>query len=196
MDFEKREVVLKVIAALDQLGITYLIGGSFASAIYGLARSTNDADLVAEVKAEHVPDLFRVLEPDFYVNERSIQRAVETGRHFNVIHSETHFKVDVFTPKPGGFATKEFARRQEREFGTGSNRTAFFASPEDTVLAKLEWYRRGNEVSEQQWRDVVTVLRVQRDRLDLEYMRQSAAELRVADLLEDALTEAAALWES
>jgi hypothetical protein len=194
MDFEKREVVLKVIAALDQLGITYLIGGSFASAMYGLARSTNDADLVAEVKAEQVADLFRALEPEFYVNERSIWRAVETGRDFNVIDSETHFKVDVFTPKPGGFATKELARRQEREFG--SNRTAFFASPEDTVLAKLEWYRRGNEASEQQWRDVVTVLKVQRDRLDLEYMRQSATELGVADLLEDALTEAAALWES
>lgn len=196
MDFEKREVVLKVIAALDQLGIPYLISGSFASAIYGLARSTNDADLVAEIKAEQVPDLFRALEADFYVNETSIHRAVETGRHFNVIHSETQFKVDVFTPKPGGFAAKELARRQPREFGTGSNRTAFFASPEDTVLAKLEWYRRGNEVSEQQWRDVLTVLKVQRDRLDLEYMRDSATELGVADLLEDALTEAAALWES
>lgn len=196
MDFERPEVVLKVIAVLEQLGITYLIGGSFASAIYGLARSTNDADLVAKVNADQVSNLFRALDPDFYVSESSIQRAVDTGRHFNVIHSETQFKVDVFTPKPGGFAAKEFARRQQREFGTGNNRTAFFASPEDTVLAKLEWYRRGNEVSEQQWRDVLTVLKVQRDRLDLGYMRQSAVELGVADLLEDALAEAAALWES
>ena len=130
------------------------------------------------------------------MNESSIQRAVETGRHFNVIHIETQFKVDVFTPRPGGFAAKELARRQEREFGTNSQHTAFFASPEDTVLSKLEWYRRGNEVSDLQWRDVVTVLKVQRDRLDTEYMRQSAAELGVADLLEDALIEAAALWES
>ena len=196
MDFEKPEVVLKVIAVLERLGITYLIAGSFASAIYGLARSTNDADLVAEVKAELVSDLFQALEPDFYVNEKSMQRAVDTGRHFNVIHSETQFKVDVFTPKPGGFAAKELSRRQEKQFGTNSQRTAYFASPEDTVLSKLEWYRRGNEVSDLQWRDVVTVLKVQRDRLDLVYMRQSAAELGVVDLLEDALAEAAALWES
>lgn len=195
MDFEKREVVLKVIAVLDQLKITYLIAGSFASAMYGLARTTNDADLVAEIKADQVTDLFRALEPDFYVNEGSIHRAVDSGRHFNVIHSETQFKVDVFTPKREGFAAKEFARRQQKEFGTGSGRTVFFASAEDTVLAKLEWYRRGNEVSEQQWRDVVTVLKVQRNRLDLEYMRESAAELGVADLLEDGLAEAAALWE-
>ena len=196
MDSEKREVVLKVISVLEQIGITYLICGSFASALYGLARSTNDADLVAEVKGEQVSDLFRALETDFYVNETSIHRAVETGRQFNVIHSETQFKVDIFTPKPGGFAAKELARRQEREFGTGSNRTAFFASPEDTVVSKLSWYRRGNEISDLQWRDVVTVLKVQHDRLDIEYLRQSASELGVGDLLEDALTEAAALWES
>jgi len=196
MDFEKREVVFKVIAALEQLGIPYLISGSFASALYGLARYTNDADLVAEIKVEQTADLFQALEQDFYVNQTSIQRAVETGRHFNVIHSETQFKVDVFTPKPGGFADKELARRQRREFGSGSNRTAFFASPEDTVLAKLEWYRRGDEVSDTQWRDVVTILKVQRDRLDIDYLRQSAAELGVSDLLEDATTEAAALWES
>lgn len=196
MDFEKREVVLKVIEVLEQMGITYLICGSFASAIYGLPRSTNDADLVAVVKPEQVSDLFRALEPDFYINESSMRKAVETGRHFNVIHSETQFKVDVFTPKPIGFAAKEIARRQQRDFGSGSRRTAYFASPEDTVVSKLDWYRRGNEVSDQQWRDVVTILRVQRDRLDIEYMRQSAAELGVVELLEDALTEAAALWES
>jgi hypothetical protein len=196
MDFDKPEVVLRVVAALEQLGITYLICGSFASALYGLARSTNDADLVAEVKPDQVSDLFRALDPDFYVNETSIKRAVEMGRQFNVIHSETQFKVDIFTPKPGGFAAKELARRQEREFGTASRRTAFFASAEDTVVSKLEWYRRGNEVSDLQWRDVVTVLKVQRDRLDIEYLRQSAAELGVLDLLEEALTEAATLWES
>jgi hypothetical protein len=64
------------------------------------------------------------------------------------------------------------------------------------VVSKLSWYRRGNEISDLQWRDVVTVLKVQHDRLDIEYLRQSASELGVGDLLEDALTEAAALWES
>jgi hypothetical protein len=195
MDFEKREVVLKVIAALEQLGITYLIAGSFASSIYGLARYTNDVDPVAGIRAEQAGDLFRALEPGFYVNETSIQRAIETGRHFNVIHSETQFKVDVFTPKPGGFADSELARRQLKQFGS-SGHSAFFASPEDTVLSKLECYRRGNEVSDTQWRDVVTILKVQHDRLDLEYMRQAAGELGVADLLEEALAEAAALWTS
>jgi len=62
-------------------------------------------------------------------------------------------------------------------------------SPEDTVLAKLEWFRLGGEVSDRQWRDVLGVLKVQGERLDLVYLRRWAAALRIADLLEQALAQ-------
>ncbi len=67
---------------------------------------------------------------------------------------------------------------------------AFVATPEGTILAKLEWYRIGGEVSERQWRDVLGILEVQGDRLDFVYLRQWAKELKVSDLLERALIEA------
>jgi len=189
MDFEKIDVVLRVIAVFEELDIPYLIGGSFASSLYGLGRTTNDADLVAALKTEHVDPVFRALESEFYVDDLAIERAIRTGSSFNAIHSGTQFKIDVFTPRLTGFATQQLERRQERPFGEDSRHKAYFASPEDTVLAKLEWYRRGNEVSEQQWRDVLTVIKVQRGRLDLDYMRRWAEELKVADLLEEALAE-------
>jgi hypothetical protein len=66
---------------------------------------------------------------------------------------------------------------------------AYVASAEDVVLAKLEWYRRGGEVSDRQWQDVLGVLEVQGDRLDMEYMRRMASELDVADLLARALEQ-------
>lgn len=190
MGFEKLDVVLKVIAALDELEIPYLIGGSFASSLYGFVRSTNDADLLASVKLEHAQALASKLEPEFYVEEMSIKRAVRTGRHFNVLHIERAFKVDIFIAKAGGFAEKQLERRQLRTVGNDPDHEAYFASPEDTVLAKLEWYRRGNEVSDLQWRDVLNVIKVQGDRLDRKYMRHWAQELGVADLLEQALAEA------
>jgi hypothetical protein len=64
------------------------------------------------------------------------------------------------------------------------------SSAEDAVLAKLEWYRMGGEVSERQWNDLLGILKVQGTALDLPYVRHWAADLQVTDLLERALAEA------
>ena len=64
------------------------------------------------------------------------------------------------------------------------------ATAEDIILAKLEWYRLGNEVSERQWNDVLGLLRLQGAALDLAYLRSSAADLGIADLLDRARREA------
>lgn len=62
-------------------------------------------------------------------------------------------------------------------------------APEDTVVAELEWYRRGGEVSQRGWADVIGILRAAAS-LDEGRLRQGAAELGVADLLPRALEEA------
>jgi len=61
------------------------------------------------------------------------------------------------------------------------------ASPEDTVLAKLVWFRKGGEVSDRQWHDILGILKVQSKRLDFDYLRNWAARLSVSDLLERAM---------
>ena len=65
----------------------------------------------------------------------------------------------------------------------------FFASAEDTVLAKLEWYRKGGSVSDKLWRDLLGVLKVQGGLLDLTYLREWAGKLGVTDLLEKAIEQ-------
>ncbi len=60
---------------------------------------------------------------------------------------------------------------------------------EDVVLAKLDWYRLGNNVSDRQWQDVQGVLTLQRDTLDDAYLRQAVADLSLTDRLEQALRE-------
>jgi hypothetical protein len=58
-----------------------------------------------------------------------------------------------------------------------------FASPEDTLLHKLVWYRLGNEISDRQWSDILGVLRIQGDGIDTEYLERWAPQLGVTDLL-------------
>lgn len=190
MPNEPIAVTLLVIDALDALGVPYLIGGSLASAVHGVLRATLDTDLVADLRLEHAEPLARALGGTFYVDAESIREAVLHQRSFNVIHLETMFKVDVFVAKKRPFHHSQMERRMAQVIATDPDRTAYVATAEDTILAKLEWYRMSGDVSEQPWRDVLGVMKVQADRLDLAYLRQWAAQLNISDLLERAIKEA------
>ncbi len=181
-------VTLLVAHSFETLNIPYLVGGSVASTIYGVVRTTQDADMVAELRSEHVTPLVQMLGPAFYIDAEAITEAIHRRSSFNLIHLETMFKVDIFVSKQRPFDRSQFDRRIAQMIATDPEQTAFIASPEDTLLSKLEWYRLGGEVSERQWRDVLGVIKVQGDRLNLAYLRRWAIELNVADLLEKALT--------
>ncbi len=96
---EQIAVVMQVTDALEGLGIRYAIGGSFASAVYGVMRATMDADLVADLALPDVGPLARALIGDFYVDVESMREAVQQRSSFNLIHLGTMFKVDVFVAK-------------------------------------------------------------------------------------------------
>lgn len=181
---------LAVTSILDALGLDYLIGGSLASSLYGRARSTQDADVVVDLPVTRVPDLVAALQEGFYVDEDMAAEAVARCSSFNVIHLATMFKVDLFILGPDAMSRAELARRQRYRIGDDL-REVFVASAEDTVLQKLLWYRKGHEVSDRQWLDVVEVLRNQgRGRLDQDYLEKWARELGVDDLLDEATVEA------
>ena len=182
--------VARIIGVFDELGVDYLVGGSIASSVFGEPRQTVDADLVARLLARHSEALVARLSGEFYVDLASIKSAIESQGCFNLIHLETMTKVDVFVRWRSPFGQSQLARRQKKFVGQTAPLELFFASPEDTVLAKLEWYRKGGEVSDRQWRDLLGVLKVQAGTLDRAYLDQWAGELGVADLLPRALEEA------
>ena len=62
-----------------------------------------------------------------------------------------------------------------------------YPNKNDTILAKLEWYHLGGEVSERSWCDILGRLNTHADMLDISYLRQWMDELEVNNLLERAL---------
>ncbi|MBN2493423.1 MAG: hypothetical protein JXR96_02430 [Deltaproteobacteria bacterium] len=184
------ECTLEVARVLDELGVPYLVGGSLASSLHGIPRSTQDADLVAELELSHVSRLVERLGSDFYLDADAIREAIRGKRCFNLIHLATMFKVDVFIPGDDTAQREEMRRRQTYVVDPDSGRTLSVASAEDIILQKLDWYRQAEGLSERQWDDVIGVIQVRGPELDLCYLRQSAARMGIADLLERALSAA------
>jgi hypothetical protein len=188
---EVRDALAPVTEALESLGVGYYVGGSVASSAHGVPRASLDVDLLAELLLEHVDAFSGLLEGAYYLDADRIRDAVTRRRSFNLIHLETMFKVDVFVSTGRPFDREAISRASNESLGEGEGaRTFAIASPEDTVLVKLEWFRKGGEVSERQWTDVLGILKVLGPRLDGAYLDRWASSLAIMDLLERARGEA------
>ena len=139
MQNEPIEVTLKVTVVFEKLGIPYLIAGSLASTLYGMVRTTQDSDIVVVMRLEHLQAFVAFLQDEFYIDQEMIAEAIQRNSSFNIIHRETMFKVDVFIPRPRPFLQAQLDRAQRQTFSFETEISAKFASPEDTILAKLEW---------------------------------------------------------
>lgn len=183
------EVLVDFTRVLEDLQIKYVVVGSFASSARGVRRATIDADIVADLRLDHVKSIVDRLSGDYYIDDLAVRRAIVSERAFNAIHLEAMFKVDVHI-SGDSFTRKEMERRLPEKILPDSETIVYIATAEDTVLAKLNWYRKGHGVSEQQWTDVLGILKVQQDRLQFAYMREWAEKLGVGDLLAKAIAEA------
>jgi len=192
---EPLEILHRVTSKLESLKIPYMVGGSFAGSYYGFARNTHDADLIVAMRQDQVDGFVNAFSHEFYLDRGSIEDALRTRAPFNIIHLESSFKVDFFALREGRFDQESFSRRRLRRIDPNLDTETFLQSAEDTVLAKLEWYRLGGGVSEIQWRDVIGILKAQGERADFGYMRRWSQELGVSDLLVRAVQEAGVAGE-
>ncbi len=152
---------------------------------------TQDVDLVADLREEHIGALVDALQDEFYVDAEMIRDAIQRRTPFNVIHLEEAFKIDVFLVLRAPWAQLQMARRRPISINPDDpSETLYFSSPEDIILHKLDWYRQGGGVSDRQWNDVLGVLKVQAAGLEAEYLRHWASELALTDLLDRAVHQA------
>ena len=184
-----------LVPIFEHLGIAYQIGGSVASLAHGIARTTLDIDLVADVRAEHAAALAELAAPLFYIDADDVAEAVAMAGSFNLIHLATMFKVDVFVLKPTPYDQQAFLRADLKPLGETDEGDAelldlfFVESAEDVILNKLRWYELGQRTSERQLADVRGVMLVQSAALDLAYLRHWAGLLQLSELLEPLLRE-------
>ena len=95
--------MVPIIDAFEQLGIAYYVGGSVASSVYGLPRTTLDADIIAELRLEHARPLVLRLQDQYYIDEDAVKDAIRHRFSFNAIHFATMLKIDVYLPKVRSF---------------------------------------------------------------------------------------------
>lgn len=176
----------EIVRALEDLKIPYMVGGSLASSVHGVFRSTNDIDLVAAIQPQHVSHLAGRLQPAFSVDMETIRVALSLGRAFNAIHIASGYKFYFFPAAGNRYFENQIARSQAHDIAFDENTKVrcFLATAEDIILAKLAWYRAGGEQSERQWNDIRGIMVIQGSNIDWSYMEPWAVDLGVSDLLE------------
>jgi hypothetical protein len=167
---------------LGDLEIPYMVVGSIASGLHGMFRTTYDADIVIDPTKGALKELCRLLEKEFYADEEMALDALNNGLMFNVIHKESGNKIDLIVRKPRVYDRMSLSRRIK---ATYQGRGVWFQTPEDTILAKLDWARESR--SERQLQDALNVMKQKRDTLDVNYLKEWAKQLNVEDTLNELL---------
>lgn len=184
--------LMPVLDALQRMGVEHYVCGSVASSIHGEPRTTIDIDVVADLSPTEARRLAEQITSNYYADADAMAQAVTNRRSFNVVHLTTGIKVDIFPVKDRDYDYRSLERRVTRPLGDEPDAPQVpVSSPEDTILAKLEWYRLGDEISDRQWRDLVNVLSLRNAELDQHYLDRWANRLGVHDLLDRARREAA-----
>lgn len=171
-----------VARALDAFRVPYFVTGSLAASTHAEFRATNDIDIVADFSAVDLRALMRELDTEFHADVEQAVSCVREGQSFNLIHRVSFLKVDFF---PAVSAFNRMAIERAEFVVLDADWPAIrVATREDILLAKLHWYRLGDESSELQHRDITGIVALNRDLLDRAYLRHWAGKLGVQDLLD------------
>ena len=177
----------KIMQALEDAGIQYMITGSIALSLQGEPWFTPVIDIVVDIQRSAVNRLVEAFpRPDFYLDKDSILDAIDRQSTFNMICVKEGGKVDFWMLKDEPFDRSRFSRKYVEDF-MGIRMQV--SSPEDTILAKLKWAKESGG-SEKQFVDALRVYEVQFERLDKDYLEYWVKELDIESTWERLENEA------
>lgn len=169
--------MLRFARLLEAVDVPYMITGSVAGILHGFPRATQDLDIVIDPTADALGRLLAAIPEDrAYVSGEAARDAMRQRGMFNVIEFESGWKIDLIVCKDRAYSREAFGRAVIRTAGGEGVRVV---SPEDLILAKLEWARDGE--SGRQLEDVAALIRVLKDQLDWPYLNRWVTTLGVTD---------------
>lgn len=151
----------RVIDVLMELNVPYMVVGSLSTNVYGVARGTQDADFVVCLEGVSLPDIVGRLGPQFQLDPQMTFETVTMTYRFKLSLVGTPFTIELFLLSDDEFDRLRFSRRRLVEY---LDRRVYVPTAEDTIVAKLRWGRKKD------LEDVRTVIAVQRDGLDWDYI--------------------------
>lgn len=171
------DLLSRLIPGLERAQVPYMLTGSVASSAHGIPRSTRDIDIVIGPTRVQLLTLMLEFPSDrYYADEQQALQAPANRSQFNVIDFATGWKVDFIIAQDSPYARTAFARRVRVDI---AGTVVCIASPEDVLLAKLQWAKVGE--SNRQLQDAGGILRTQGDKVDLPYVERWVRDLHVEE---------------
>lgn len=178
---EPAELLRNIVSVFDRLTVQYFVTGSVAAMSYGEPRFTNDVDIVADLHEAEIDEFCQSFPaPEYYLSIDAVREAVRHRRQFNLVNITGGVKADVILPKNTEFDRSRMSRR--KMLPVGATGEALFASPEDVILKKLQYYQDGN--SEKHLRDIASILKTCGFPIDWEYIEEWVPNLGVSETWE------------
>lgn len=165
-----------VLERIESLGLRWYVTGSWSLGVYAEPRMTRDIDIVLDAPRSTYDDSVRpAFESDFLVND-----PIDLGGRWmgGLIHKREIVRVDLMLGRGDTWARSAMDRR--RRVAHPELGPIWTISPEDLIIAKLEW---SDGTSELQLRDVRSLVRLVSD-LDWPYLERYAALLGISARLE------------
>lgn len=176
------DVIAKVIEAFESLGIDYFLAGSLSSNYYGVPRSTQDADFVANLRGKGL-EIDAILGETFDLDPQGAFETV-TGTYRETLSVKgIPFKIEIFHLSNDPHDQKRLERRVS-VYDDSLGKHVYIPTAEDVIITKLRWARvahRGKDKDDV--RDIIAV--VGEELLDWNYIHDWASQHGTRPLLDE-----------